>query len=213
LFTKDRLSDVYRATPIVSRRSSTALKTTKLRGGLVAALLALVALGAALLPSASLAGGIPCGNAAAAPARLTLHQMRSSELCLINRARAHYGLVPLHYNPDLRDSATGHSDSMVVHRYFAHEGPGGSVDSRISRAGYLDKGVQDFTIGENIAAGSGHEGSPLRIFVDWMHSPPHRANILDPSFRDAGVGVARGFPLGGAGDAATYTVDFGARKP
>jgi uncharacterized protein YkwD len=212
LFTKDRVSAVYRASPIVSRRSSTALETAKLRGGLLAALLALVALGAALLPSASVASAIPCGNAAAVPARLTMHQMRSSELCLINRARAHYGLVSLHYNADLRDSATGHSDSMVVHRYFAHEGPGGSVDSRISRTGYLDKGVQDFTIGENIAAGSGDDGSPLQIFVDWMHSPPHRANILDPSFRDAGVGVARGFPLGGAGAAATYTVDFGARK-
>ena len=195
----------------MSRRSSTTLETAKLRGGLLAALLALVALAAALLPSASVASGIPCGNAAAAPARLTMHQMRSSELCLINRARTHYGLVTLHYNADLRDSATGHSDSMVVHRFFAHEGPGGSVDSRISRAGYLDKGVDAFTIGENIGAGSGHEGSPWQIFEDWMHSPPHRANILDPSFRDAGVGVARGFPLGGAGAAATYTVDFGAR--
>jgi uncharacterized protein YkwD len=211
LFTKDRVSAVYLPTPIVSRRSSTALETVKLRGGLFAVLLALVALGAALLPSASVAAGSPCGNAAAAPARLTLHQMRSSELCLINRARAHYGLVPLQYNPDLRDSATGHSDSMVVNRYFAHEGPGGSVDSRISRAGYLSR-ARDFTIGENIAAGSGHDGSPWQIFVDWMHSPPHRANILDPGFRDAGVGVARGFPLGGAGAAATYTVDFGARK-
>jgi hypothetical protein len=170
LFTKGGFSDLYRATLIVSRRSSIALETAKLRGGLFAVLLALVAVGAALLPSASVAGGTPCGNAAAAPARLTLHQMRSSELCLINRARAHYGLVPLQYNPDLRDSATGHSDSMVVHRYFAHEGPGGSVDSRISRTGYLDKGVQDFTIGENIAAGSGHDGSPWQIFVDWMHS-------------------------------------------
>ena len=62
-----------------------------------------------------------------------------------------------------------------------------------------------------VAAGSGNEGSPWQIFVAWMHSPPHRANILDPSFRDAGVGVARGFPLGAAGAAATYTVDFGAR--
>jgi uncharacterized protein YkwD len=212
LFTKDRFPDLYRATRIVSRRSSIALGTAKLRGGLLTSLLALFALGAALLPSASVAGGTPCGNAAAAPARLSLHQMRSSELCLINRARAHHGLVPLQYNPDLRDSATGHSDSMVVHRYFAHEGPGGSVDSRISRAGYLAQ-AGSFVIGENIAAGSGHAGSPWRIFVDWMHSPPHRANILDPSFRDAGVGVARGFPLDGPGTAATYTVDFGARKP
>jgi uncharacterized protein YkwD len=175
-------------------------------------LLALAALGAALLPAASAASRPPCGNATATPAKLTLHQMRSSELCLINRMRVHYGLVPLHFNVDLRDSATGHSDSMVVHRYFAHEGPGGSVDSRISRTGYLDKAVHAFTIGENIAAGSGHDGSPWQIFEDWMHSAPHRENILDPSYRDAGVGVARGFPFGGAGAAATYTVDFGARS-
>ncbi|HVW47933.1 MAG TPA: CAP domain-containing protein [Solirubrobacterales bacterium] len=154
----------------------------------------------------------PCGSSTAAPSRLTLHQMRSSELCLINRVRAHYGLAPLRYNAELRDSATGHSDSMVVHGYFAHEGPGGSVDSRIARAGYLDNGVRAFTIGENIGGGSGRQGSPWRIFEDWMHSPPHRENILDPSYRDAGVGVARGFPFGGAGAAATYTVDFGARS-
>lgn len=174
--------------------------------------MALALLAAALLPTASAEAATPCGHATAMPSRLTLHQMRSSELCLINRVRAHYGLVPLQFNADLRDSATGHSDSMVVHRYFGHEGPGGSVDSRISRTGYLDKGVRDFTIGENIAAGSRHDGSPWQIFEDWMHSPPHRANILDPSYRDAGVGVSRGFPFGRAGAAATYTVDFGARS-
>ena len=37
------------------------------------------------------------------------------------------------------------------------------------------------------------------------------ANILDPNYRDAGVGVARGYPFGAAAGAATYTVDFGAR--
>jgi uncharacterized protein YkwD len=196
----------------VSSRSSNALEAAKRRIGPLTALLALVALAAALLPAASAEAAAPCGHATAMPSRLTLHQMRSSELCLINRVRAHYGVVPLQFNADLRDSASGHSDSMVVHRYFAHEGPGGSVDSRISRTGYLAKGVRDFTIGENIAAGSGHDGSPWQIFEDWMHSPPHRANILDPSYRDAGVGVARGFPFGGAGAAATYTVDFGARS-
>jgi uncharacterized protein YkwD len=52
----------------------------------------------------------------------------------------------------------------------------------------------------------------MAVFKEWMHSPPHRANILDPGFRDAGVGVARGYPLGGARGSATYTVDFGARS-
>jgi uncharacterized protein YkwD len=211
LFTKDRKADLYGASPIVSRPSSSAFEIATLRGGPITIFLALVALGAALLPATRAEAAAPCGHSTAVPARLTLHQMRTSELCLINRARAHYGLVPLRYNADLRDSATGHSASMVDHRYFAHEGPGGSVDSRISRAGYISHSGT-FTIGENIGGGSGrHSGSPMAVFDAWMHSPPHRANILDPSFRDAGVGVARGFPLGGRAGAVTYTVDFGAR--
>ena len=85
------------------------------------------------------------------------------------------------------------------------------MDSRISRAGYLAAGGW-FVIGEDIGGGGGAFGSPTAVVRDWMHSPPHRENILDPHFRDVGVGVARGFPLGGAGySAATYTVDFGAR--
>lgn len=173
--------------------------------------MALVAL-AALLPSAAAAAVPPCGNSTAAPRQLTLHEMQTSELCLINRVRTHFGLRPLAFNAELRDSATGHSDSMVAHRYFAHEGPGGSMDSRVTRTGYLHS-ASAFSIGENIGGGRGRRyGSPMAVFKEWMHSPPHRANILDPSFRDAGVGVARGYPMGGATRAATYTVDFGSRS-
>jgi uncharacterized protein YkwD len=196
----------------VSRRSPNALARAKTRSLLVAAL-TLAVLGASLTTAAgATAAGLPCGDSTASPRQLTLHEMRSSELCLINRVRVHYGLHPLAYNAELRDSATGHSDSMVVHHYFSHEGPGGPIGSRISRAGYLAR-AGTFTIGENIGGGGGRRyGSPMAIFEEWMHSPPHRANILDPSFRDAGVGVARGFPSGSAGGSATYTVDFGARS-
>ena len=138
--------------------------------------------------------------------------MRTSVLCLVNRVRAHYDLHPLAYNVDLRTSASAHSVSMVVHDYFSHEGPGGSVDGRISRAGYLSRAGR-FVLGEDIGGGGGRRyGSPLGVVRSWMHSPPHRQNILDPGFRDAGVGVARGFP-GSSAAAATYTMDFGARGP
>jgi uncharacterized protein YkwD len=42
-----------------------------------------------------------------------------------------------------------------------------------------------------------------------MHSPGHRSNMLRPSFRDIGIGIAMGTPFGGSG--ATYTTDFGVR--
>jgi uncharacterized protein YkwD len=175
--------------------------------------LAAAALTASLLsPAQADAAPAPCGKATAAPAQLTLHQMRTSVLCLVNRIRAHYGLHALAYNVDLRTSASAHSASMVVHDYFSHEGPGGSVDGRITRAGYLSH-AGHFVIGEDIGGGAGRRfGSPMGVVTDWMHSPPHRENILDPSFRDAGVGVARGFPSGRTTRAATYTMDFGVRS-
>lgn len=156
------------------------------------------------------AASASCGESAAAPRQLSLHEMRTSVLCLLNQIRSHNSLHPLTYNQALRTSASAHSVSMVVHGYFAHEGPGGSMDNRISRAGYLAR-AGSFALGEDIGGGGGLLGSPKAVVVDWMHSPPHRENILDPHFRDVGVGVARGFPYGGGGWAATYTVDFGAR--
>jgi uncharacterized protein YkwD len=47
----------------------------------------------------------------------------------------------------------------------------------------------------------------------WMHSAGHRANILNPQYRDIGIGAALGAPVevSGASNAATYTTDFGER--
>jgi uncharacterized protein YkwD len=154
-----------------------------------------------------------CAGADVAPAQASLHFLRSSVLCLVNRVRKHYGLPRLRYNPDLRRSATGHSNDMVANGYFSHFGPGGSTPSgRITRAGYLSR-ARSYFLGEDLAGGDGRRyGSPLGIFRGWMDSPPHRANILDPRFDDGGVGVARGFPLGGGPNSATYTIDFGTRR-
>ena len=146
------------------------------------------------------------------PRRSTLHFLRSSMLCLVNRVRDHYGLRSLRFNPELRSSATGHSNDMVADDYFSHYGPQGSTPSgRLARSGYLAS-VDTYRIGENIGGGGGRRGSPLAVFRAWMHSPPHRANILDRGFREFGVGVARGFPHGGGTRAATYTLDLGARR-
>jgi uncharacterized protein YkwD len=100
---------------------------------------------------------------------------------------------------------------MVANGYFSHYGPTGStVGSRLAEAGYLAR-ASTYIVGENIGGGSGRSGSPLAILQAWMHSPPHRANILDAGFHDVGVGVASGYPAGGGAWAATYTLDFGMR--
>ena len=81
---------------------------------------------------------------------------------------------------------------------------------RIRSAHYL-QGARGWTVGENIAWGSLDWATPRAIMRSWMNSPPHRANILNRSFRDIGIGVARGAPVSGVSNAATYVTDFGAR--
>ena len=89
--------------------------------------------------------------------------------------------------------------------------PAYALLASITRTGYLHR-AHAFTVGENIGGGRGRRhGSPMAVFDDWMHSPAHRANILDPAYRDVGVGIARGYPIGADSGSATYTVDFGSR--
>jgi uncharacterized protein YkwD len=99
---------------------------------------------------------------------------------------------------------------MVRQRFFDHVSPGGStMAQRIKRTNYLD-GRRGWSLGENLAWGSGSLATPAEIVDGWMHSAGHRRNILDAGFREIGIGIALGSPTGGAG--ATYVNDFGSRS-
>jgi uncharacterized protein YkwD len=174
------------------------------------ATLLVAAIGLSLLPGVASAR---CGHPYRAPAELTAHQLRTSVLCLVNEARERRGLHRLDFNVALRGSATAHSRSMVRRGVFSHYGPGAStMTSRATRSGYLGH-FSSYRMAENIGAGQGRRyGSPIGVVRLWMHSPPHRANILDRRLRDFGVGIARGDALTGAPSGVTYTLDLGARR-
>jgi uncharacterized protein YkwD len=204
------LQDAYGA-PVLFMSKGTQTALTRLK--MTTALLAILVTASLLLAAHGRAESVPpCDEADQAPRQATLPELRGSMICLINRMRQHDGLDPLDENTSLLRSATGHSIDMVQHRYFSHDGPAGStVDSRVTRNGYLAR-FNTYFIGENIGGGVGKRlGSPLAVFRAWMHSPPHRDNILDPEFHDLGVGIARGYPAGGGPAAATYTLDLGMR--
>ncbi len=134
-------------------------------------------------------------------------------LCLVNRERAASGEPPLRADGDLMRAAQGHSESMAAAGYFEHTSPDGQTPlSRIEASGYIPTGAESYEIGENIAWGSLADATPAAIVRAWMASPPHRANILNASFRDSGVGVCAQLPpsFGAAGAGAIYTEDFGA---
>ena len=53
--------------------------------------------------------------------------------------------------------------------------------------------------------------TPSAIVAGWMRSPEHRANILNPDFRDSGIGIVAHAPrrYSGGQRGATYTQQFG----
>ena len=142
--------------------------------------------------------------------RRSLRAARKALACSVNAVRRREGLRDLRVNARLRRAATAHSSSMVRGRYFSHVAPGGVVlTTRLRRVHYLP--ARRWLVGENLASGS-RRSTPLAILGAWLRSPPHRANLLERSFRDVGLGLAPGQPRGSRTRGVTYTANFGFRR-
>lgn len=154
--------------------------------------------------------GASCTGVDLIPSAGNLPVIAASTLCLVNGARADAGLPPLTPNALLDRSALAHSQDMVARQYFAHRSlDGRDVTERIRATGYIpDQG--HWTVGENLAWGTGTLATPKGIVNAWMNSQGHRENILRSSFREAGQGIVLGNPASSDGAGATYTMHFGA---
>ena len=170
---------------------------------------ALVAFGLAAAP-AHAAARADCANADLTLTASNTDDVRAAVLCLVNADRTQRRLAPLRENAKLRTAAVAHSSDMVRNGYFAHTAPNGDtfvdriIDARYTR---LD---QDWSLGENLAWGTGDPGTARGVQTAWMHSSGHRANILKPAYRELGIGLRTGVPTD-AGVGATFTTDFGVR--
>jgi uncharacterized protein YkwD len=153
-----------------------------------------------------------CANTELMPTTADLKLIRAATLCLVNRERSRRSERPLRPNVRLRRAAQAHSRSMAFDDYFEHVGPRGQTPlARMRAVGYISSSRAGFEVGENIAWGTLSLATPHAIVASWMASPGHRANILDPHYRETGIGVSP-HPLssrahGQAG--AIYTQDFG----
>lgn len=119
-------------------------------------------------------------------------------LARVNAERAAEGLDPVIWNDTLAQQATQYACEMIHWDFFDHVNPvtGSTLGDRADEFGY------DYSIiGENLAAG---QVTPEQAMRDWMDSPGHRANILEPRFTELGIGVRVG------GSYGTYWVqEFG----
>jgi uncharacterized protein YkwD len=146
--------------------------------------------------------------------KLRNRQARASVRCFLNRERKQRGLSKLDRDKRLQRASQRHNEVMIKKGCFSHECPGeGSLVARLRSVDYLLARLRNWTCGENIAYGDGHLGTPKAMVRAWMKSPGHRANILNPLFKDVGVGVSAGIPGNPHVDGGTYTTDFGMRLP
>ena len=187
--------------------------TAPLRGRtLVRISAALLTAGALLLTAnPTRAHAAPCPASDTAPSAQTLHAAAGATICLVNAHRTSHGLRSLTVNADLVAAAASHSRDMVHRAFFAHNTPTGTTPSqRIRSTGYT-RGLPHWTIGEDLAWGSGTLSTPTATITAWIASPAHNHVLLDPRVREIGVGIAIGTP-NATPNGATYTLDSGTAR-
>lgn len=100
---------------------------------------------------------------------------------LVNEIRVENGLKPLTANWELSRVARYKSEDMSGNRYFSHTSPTYGTPFQMIRA----FGLSYRSAGENIAYG---QRTPAAVVDTWMNSSGHRANILNASYTQIGVG-------------------------
>ena len=103
----------------------------------------------------------------------------------INTIRARAGLSRVTTTRRLHRLARHHTLDMLRRDSFSHDGDGTTFSQRIRARVHYRK------VGETLAM-MPRRTSARRIVAAWMHSPSHRAVLLDPAYRRIGVSGASG---------------------
>jgi uncharacterized protein YkwD len=185
----------------------------------IPALAALLAVSSILLPASALASGQASSTKQAHAASKQVLTSSSTAAAFnlgvlgqLNQIRTQHGLTPLTLSPNLTRAAHAHSQEMVEKGYFAHESADGSLFWKRIQA-YYPEGSGSWSVGENLFWTSG-SASVSGSVQAWMASPGHRANILDPNWRQIGIAAVSSPDAPGtyAGLSVTViTTDFGVR--
>ncbi len=118
---------------------------------------------------------------------------------MTNRERAEAGVPELEWNEWLAQAARKHAAEMARRGRLSHQFPGEpGLRDRIAATS-----IHFNASAENVALGPTTAG----INRDWMLSPGHRANILDPNYNAIGVAVVRN------GDELYAVTDFAHSVP
>lgn len=127
----------------------------------------------------------------------------------INEARLASGVAPVTEDNLLDKSAALKVADMVARNYWAHDPPNGSGPwATIKEVGYPYS-----YIGENLAYGHYGTTSPEKAIVQsWLNSKGHRANMLEPRFKDIGIAIQKAAYYHGHKDVYVIVTQYGVRR-
>lgn len=147
-------------------------------------------------------------------AAIDLHQLARVVHDKVNAVRVREQLAPVDWNAALGKIATGHSQNMVGHNYFAHQDRAGNQFlQRYERAGFSCKipeeppyyllGAENLALVHRVAQwrvyADGRKEAAVVLTVDqiaeaavqgWWDSEGHRRNMLTPQWQTEGIGIA-----------------------
>ncbi|MEU4814847.1 MULTISPECIES: CAP domain-containing protein [Micromonospora] len=133
-------------------------------------------------PSSGTSGGGSTSTKATATTGLSAELQKV--VTIVNQERAKAGCKALTVNAKLNLAAQRHSQDQADHKKMDHTGSDGSQPwDRVKAAGYSYR-----MVGENVAW---NYQTPAAVMEGWMNSEGHRKNILNCSYTQIGVGVAR----------------------
>jgi uncharacterized protein YkwD len=180
---------------------------------LACALLAALTVGSTRVaadPATSLLAAPGVCGPAADRLNLDVTTAQKSMLCLTNYARIHSGLKRLVGNAMLNQAGEAKLNADLSCGEFSHTPC--SKPFEVVFAAYLT-GATAYTLGENIAWGTGSFGTPRQTMNEWLHSSEHLQNILRPAFHQLGIGYLAGQTFQGATGATLWSQEFAARSP
>jgi len=126
--------------------------------------------------------GAPATAAAGSQSR----QMRHYDSGLLkdtNSVRAEYGT---------HDYRANHKLWRISHAYAEHLAATGQLVHNPNLESEVSRACPDWTsLGENIGVSTGGGSGAHQMFEAYMHSPPHRANLLDSSYRQVGIATVK----------------------
>jgi len=142
-------------------------------------------------------------------------QLETTIVRELNRVRVAAGLRAVRSSSSLRSAARGHSRSMLEYGFFSHDSVDGTAFSDRIRRHYPSRGWRRWSVGETLLASPTGVVDARAIVSAWLDSPPHRDVILEPTWRDAGIGalyaLAAPNEYRGA-ETIVVTADFGLRE-